>query len=172
MRALSVSDLKTLSTCFLFKNVDEIQEDVFRGVVFENHGGTGLVGQTGGLGEVLVGLSDGDQAVGVDEHSFHLYGDYSRNLGGIQGENWGVNWVVRFYGHSLFGRPSGGRGLFVLRVYRHSLFGRPSGGAIVLFCVFTGILFSVGPPAAREFSRWISDFTDTVLDVKPLLRVW
>ena len=59
--------------------------------------------------------------------------------------------MVRFYGHSLFGRPSGGRSLFVLRFYGHCLFGRPSGGAIVLFCVFTGIVFSVGPPGAMFF---------------------
>ena len=31
-----------------------------------------------------------------------------------------------------------GRGLSVLRFYRHSLFGRPSGGHTFLFCVFTG----------------------------------
>ena len=39
----------------------------------------------------------------------------------------------------------------VLRVYRHSLFVRPSGGAIVLFLVFTGILFSERPPVAPSF---------------------
>ena len=37
---------------------------------------------------------------------------------------------LRVYGHSLFGRPSGGRNLFILRFYRHSLSGRPSGGPI------------------------------------------
>ena len=68
--------------------------------------------------------------------------------GDLRGRN---RFVLRFYRHSHFGRPSGGRGLFVLRFYGHSLFGRPSGGAIVLFCVFTGILFSVGPPAAPSF---------------------
>ena len=43
----------------------------------------------------------------------------------------GMLWVLRFYGHSLFGRPSGGRAF--------------------LFYVFTGILFSVGPPGAPSF---------------------
>ena len=38
--------------------------------------------------------------------------------------------VLRFYRHSLFGRPSGGRIRFVFRFYRHSLFGRPSGGPL------------------------------------------
>ena len=37
---------------------------------------------------------------------------------------------MRFSGHSLFDRPSGGRNLFILRFYRHSLFGRPSGGHV------------------------------------------
>ena len=39
---------------------------------------------------------------------------------------------MRFYGHSLFGRPSGGRNLFILRFYRHCLFGRPFGDSIFL----------------------------------------
>ena len=43
------------------------------------------------------------------------------------------------------------RGLSVLRFYRHCLFGRPSGGVVFLFYVFTGILFSVGPPGAMLF---------------------
>ena len=38
-----------------------------------------------------------------------------------------------------------------MRFYGHFLFGRPFGGAIVLFCVFTGILFSVRPPVAPSF---------------------
>ena|GEM_PF-5963885 len=40
---------------------------------------------------------------------------------------------------------------FVLRVYGHSLFGRPSGGVVFLFFVFTRIVFSVGPPGAWPF---------------------
>ena len=46
--------------------------------------------------------------------------------------------ILRFYGHSLFGRPSGGCNLFVVRFYGHCIFGMPSGGDIVLFLVFTG----------------------------------
>ena len=52
---------------------------------------------------------------------------------------------------------SKGVGLYVftdtqlLRFYWHSLYGRPSGGHAFLFCVFTGIVFSVGPPGAMLF---------------------
>ena len=63
----------------------------------------------------------------------------------------GNRFVLRFYRHFRFGRPSGGRGLFVLRFYRRSLFSRPSGGRIFLSYVFTGIVFSVGPPGAPSF---------------------
>ncbi len=53
---------------------------------------------------------------------------------------------VRFFGYRsyvftgiLFSvGPPGGRNLFVLRFYGHSLIGRPSGGVVFLFCVFTG----------------------------------
>ena len=38
-----------------------------------------------------------------------------------------------------------------MRFYRHSLSGRPSGGVVFLFCVFMGILFPVGPPGAPSF---------------------
>ena len=42
-------------------------------------------------------------------------------------------------------------GFLGLRFYRHSLFGMPSGGDDFEFYVFTGILFSVQPPAAPSF---------------------
>ena len=47
--------------------------------------------------------------------------------------------VLRVYRHPLFGRPSGGRNLFILRFYRHSLFGRPSGGSIFRCTFFTNL---------------------------------
>ena len=39
----------------------------------------------------------------------------------------------------------------LLRFYWHSLLGRPSGGVVFLFLVFTGILFSERPPVAPSF---------------------
>ena len=60
-------------------------------------------------------------------------------------------------GASLFScraaETDGRRGFYLafLRVYWHSLFGRPSGGVVFLFCVFMGIVFSIGPRGRHLF---------------------
>ena len=67
--------------------------------------------------------------------------------------------VVRFYGHSVitfllaFSLLDALRGHILCACFFTCRAARPttSGGAIVLFLVFTGILFSVGPPGAISF---------------------
>ena len=59
---------------------------------------------------------------------------------------------MRFYGHSLFGRPSGGRNLFILRFYGHCIFSRrPSGGRVFCFSFLPAAVIDRRPPVAPSF---------------------
>ena len=56
-----------------------------------------------------------------------------------------------FTSRSTYLTPFGGKFFEVYRFYRHSLFGTPSGGRFLRFTVFTGILFSVRPLGGSIF---------------------
>ena len=65
----------------------------------------------------------------------------------VLGEFWGL---ILLLAAVLDNTPFGNQ-ILLFTFYRHSLFGTTSGGTIVLFLVFTGIVFSVGPPGAMLF---------------------